>query len=110
MISSDIIRGYNDTIILSILSQGPSYAYDISKTIRESTEGRYVMKETTLYTACARLEKQGLIEIDTNPEGPESRRTYYRITASGQTKLKERIDEWVLTQDVIDRLVMKGRH
>ena len=33
-ISSDIIRGYNDTIILYLLLDKPSYGYEISKQIK----------------------------------------------------------------------------
>lgn len=62
MISSDGIRGYNDVIILSVLSEGDSYGYEISKRIREVTEELYVIKETTLYSAFNRLEKNGLIQ------------------------------------------------
>ncbi len=35
MISSDVIRGYNDTIILYLLRNAPSYGYEISKEIRQ---------------------------------------------------------------------------
>ena len=62
MISSDVIRGYNDTMILFLLLQEPSYGYEISRKIREISEGRYVIKETTLYSAFSRLEKNGYIE------------------------------------------------
>jgi len=34
VISSDVIRGYVDTIILSLLIEGDSYGYEISKNIR----------------------------------------------------------------------------
>ena len=34
-ISSDVIRGYNDTMILNILLKEPSYGYEISKQIKE---------------------------------------------------------------------------
>ena len=37
-ISSDIIRGYNDTIILSTLLSEDSYGYEISQTISEISE------------------------------------------------------------------------
>ncbi|MDD5867553.1 MAG: PadR family transcriptional regulator, partial [Lachnospiraceae bacterium] len=40
-ISSDVIRGYNDTIILSLLLDQPSYGYEISKMIREKTKDAY---------------------------------------------------------------------
>ncbi len=62
MISSDVIRGYNDTIILSLLLEQESYGYEISKKIKEISEEKYVIKETTLYSAFNRLMKNGYIE------------------------------------------------
>ena len=60
-ISSDVIRGYNDTMILYLLLDQPSYGYEISKQIRELSDGKYVIKETTLYSAFTRMEKNGYI-------------------------------------------------
>lgn len=62
MITSDGIRGYNDVIILSILKEGDSYGYAISKQIRARSNDLYVIKETTLYSAFTRLEKQAFID------------------------------------------------
>lgn len=62
-ISSDVIRGYNDTIILYLLLDRPSYGYEISKQIRLISEEKYVIKETTLYSAFTRLEKNRLYHI-----------------------------------------------
>ena len=53
MIGSDVIRGYCDTILLSLLAQGDSYGYELSRAIRERSGGAYVMKETTLYAKTA---------------------------------------------------------
>lgn len=47
-ISSDIIRGYNDTMILYLLLDKPSYGYEISKQIKALSNEKYIMKETTL--------------------------------------------------------------
>lgn len=44
-ISSDIIRGYNDTIILYLLLDKPSYGYEISKQIKAMTNEKYIVKE-----------------------------------------------------------------
>ena len=41
-ISSDVIRGYNDTMILYILLKEPSYGYEISRQIRVLTEEKYI--------------------------------------------------------------------
>ena len=34
MLSSDVMRGYNDSIILSLLAEGDSYGYEISRSIQ----------------------------------------------------------------------------
>jgi PadR family transcriptional regulator PadR len=48
VISSDVMRGFNSLILLSILMKEDSYGYQISNTIKEITDGKYIMKETTL--------------------------------------------------------------
>ena len=48
LISSDVIRGYNDTIILYLLQQNPSYGYEISKKIRMISEEKYIIKDVVL--------------------------------------------------------------
>jgi PadR family transcriptional regulator PadR len=100
-----VIRGYNDTIILSLLLEGDSYGYEISKNIRAVTDEQYVMKETTLYSAFSRLEKNGYIESYYGEETQGKRRTYFRITQSGMTYYKEKCEEWGLTKKVINKFV-----
>jgi len=105
MISSDVIRGYNDTMILFLLLEEPSYGYEISRRIREISEGRYVIKETTLYSAFSRLEKNGYIESFYSDETTGKKRTYYRITQDGLEYYREKCEEWYLTRSVIDLFV-----
>ena len=104
-ISSDVIRGYNDTMILSLLWDGPSYGYEISKRIREMTGEKYVIKETTLYSAFTRMEKNGYIQSFSQVAENGKRRTYYQITDMGRDYYLERCEEWKLTQEVIGRFV-----
>lgn len=63
MISSDVMRGFNSLILLSILMKEDSYGYQISNTIKVLTDGKYIMKETTLYSAFNRLEKVNLLNL-----------------------------------------------
>ena len=109
-ISSDVIRGYNDTMILSVLINGPSYGYQISKEIRRITEEKYVMKETTLYSAFTRMEKNGYIEsytADPGETGNGKKRTYYRITDKGKAYYKEKCSEWILTREVVGKFIVQ---
>ncbi len=105
-ISSDVIRGYNDTMILYILQKDPSYGYEISKQIRKISEEKYIIKETTLYSAFSRMEKKGYVESFHGEETNGKKRTYYRITENGKEYFKEKCAEWELTKEVIDRFVV----
>ena len=60
--SSDILRGYTDTIILAQLYRGDSYGYVISRNVQEISRGELQLKEATLYTTFRRLEAAGVIE------------------------------------------------
>ena len=100
-ISSDVIRGYNDTIILYLLLDKPSYGYEISKQIKLISEEKYVIKETTLYSAFTRLEKNGYItSFSSSDNASGKRRTYYQITNSGREYYRMKCEEWKLTLDV----------
>lgn len=104
-ISSDVIRGYNDTMILYLLMEQPSYGYEISKQIRNLSEEKYIIKETTLYSAFTRMEKNGYIESFSSDENGGKRRTYYRITDKGRQYYKEKCEEWQLTKEVVEHFV-----
>ena len=101
------MRGYNDTIILCLLIGGPSYGYEISKKIREMTAEKYVIKETTLYSAFTRLEKNGFIESYFGNETNGKRRTYYRLTEKGREYYREKCEEWQLTKEVVEHFILK---
>lgn len=107
-ISSDVIRGYNDTIILFLLLEGPSYGYEISRQIRQISEEKYVIKETTLYSAFTRMEKHGYVESYSDSNNQQGkRRTYYRITDAGREYYKNKCAEWDVTQEVIEKFILK---
>lgn len=105
-ISSDIIRGYNDTMILHLLWEAPSYGYEISKQIRMRTNEKYIIKETTLYSAFTRLEKNGYIESYEDSSSGK-KRTYYAITDLGREFYRDRCEEWELTKEVVELFIMK---
>lgn len=105
-ISSDVIRGYNDTMILYLLWEKPSYGYEISKQIKTLSDEKYVIKETTLYSAFTRMERNGYIESFSNADNAAGkRRTYYRITNAGRAYYREKCAEWRLTQEVVEKFI-----
>lgn len=105
MISSDAIRGYTDTMILYLLLDEPSYGYEISRKIRDLTNEQYVMKETTLYSAFNRLEKNGFITSFQGTESNGKQRTYYQLTDCGQEYYREKCLEWEHIKEIVPRFI-----
>jgi PadR family transcriptional regulator PadR len=104
-ISTDLIRGHTDTIILNILRQGDSYGYEIYKKIIKLSGNQYELKEATLYTAFRRLERDEYIVSYWGDETQGGRRKYYRITASGREFYEKNKNDWEFARGILDRLI-----
>lgn len=109
MISSDVLRGYNDTMVLYLLLNEPSYGYELARKIKETSGGHYIMKETTLYAVFQRLERNGYVTSFYGDETGGKRRTYYKITETGKRYYEEKCAEWLLTKKVIERFIEGGK-
>lgn len=107
-ISTDLIRGHTDTIILNVLRQGDSYGYSIYKTIIDLSGNLYELKEATLYTAFRRLEKEGFILSYWGDETQGGRRKYYRITTEGLMHYEQSKEGWLFAKEVLDKLIKGG--
>ncbi len=104
-ISTDLIRGNTNTIILNILRQGDSYGYEIYKKIIELSGNQYELKEATLYTAFRRLEQEGYILSYWGDETQGGRRKYYRITEEGKKHYNKYREDWDFAKEVLDKLI-----
>ena len=104
-ISSDVIRGYNDTIILYLLLDRPSYGYEISKQIKLISEEKYVIKETTLYSAFTRMEKNGYIEKKQDEKDSRKSRIYF--TEKGRSICEDGHKKFVMIQEKLQEYFTK---
>jgi PadR family transcriptional regulator, regulatory protein PadR len=94
MISSEIVRGHLDTIILKLIIEKDRYGYEISNEISTRTGNRFQIKEATLYAVFQRLEKKYLIESYLGDITHGRQRKYYRITMLGRAYYREKVQEW----------------
>ncbi len=104
-ITSDIIRGHTEPIILAHLLEGDSYGYQINKEIMEKTNNLYELKEATLYTAFRRLEQAQLIIPYWGDQEVGARRRYYSITEKGREAYREYKKDWENAKLIIDTLI-----
>lgn len=105
MISADAIRGYVDLMILSLLRQGSSYAYELAQRISSISGDDYSIKQTTLYSAVKRLESSGLVSSTPGLSPSGKARTYYLMTDDGLAYLNAKVAEWRETKAVVDRFI-----
>ncbi|MFT5194758.1 MAG: PadR family transcriptional regulator PadR [Cellvibrionaceae bacterium] len=93
-ISKDLIAASATPLILSILSHGDSYGYDIIRKVEKLSGGEMQWAEGMLYPILHRLEKKDLVEAYWGKADTGRRRKYYRLRKSGLEELGELRKNW----------------
>ena len=104
-LSSDLLRGHTDTIILKFLMEGDKYGYEIAKLVYEQSNHTYELKEATMYSSFKRLEHDGHITSYWGNETQGGRRKYYHITTSGQALYKTNKQGWDNAKEILATLI-----
>ena len=86
-------------LILSILSDGEMYVYEIAQTILEKSSGKY--KAPLLYTSISKLEEYGFVTESRKETVSNRMRVYYMITDSGEAYLARLKDLYKDLTDVV---------
>ena len=107
-ISSDLIRGHINTIILRSLYDGDKYGYDILNEIESKTGGLYAIKQPTLYSALKRLESLHYVASYYGEFSNGGRRKYFRLTDEGREFVNKSLSEWEYSRTIIDSLIADG--
>jgi DNA-binding PadR family transcriptional regulator len=68
------------------------YGYEISRQVKECTEGKIVISEGALYPALHKLEAAGVLTTETIMIGKRQRK-YYSITEEGKKTSASKIKE-----------------
>ncbi len=81
-------------LVLSLLSSGPKYGFQIVHTIQILSEERLHLPNSKLYPLLHLLEQDGLVEAFWKPSESGPDRKYYRLTESGVKSLDGIRAEW----------------
>lgn len=104
-ISSDLIRGHINTIILRSLYDGDKYGYEIIAEIERKSHGQYSLKQPSLYSALKRLEREGYVTSYWGGSVAGGRRKYFSLTDAGKEISERNQSEWEYSRTVIDSLI-----
>ncbi len=102
-------------VVLSLLKDGPTYGYAISKEVAARSDNRLRLTPATLYPVLREMESQGLIaatweEIKSERRDGQSdgrKRKWYTLTAKGRRKLDEGVKAHHAWRSLLD-LFMPG--
>jgi PadR family transcriptional regulator, regulatory protein PadR len=105
LLNKEMLKGIIDLLILSLLNEKDSYGYEISKAIKQRTEGAFALQEPTLYLSLKRLEKRGMVSSYWGEESRGGRRKYYSITEEGRKMLQGQIRDWKQLVEIVARFL-----
>ncbi len=109
-IGKDLVAASATPIVLSILTEGESYGYAISKRVSEMTEGQLDWTDGMLYPLLHRLDRLGLVESFWKQPDGGRRRKYYRITDDGREALADIRAQWTVVTTALERVWRHGTH
>lgn len=109
MQTNELIKGTLTTIILTLLKENKRmYGYDITREVRDRTDGKILLKEGSLYPALHRLLADGLVKTEEEMIGKRIR-IYYSLTAAGKKQAGAQVSELLLFLETIQALILNER-
>ena len=104
MVSKELVAASSKPIVLSILSKGESYGYEIIQKVRLLSCERLQWTDGMLYPVLHRLERAGLIKARWDKAESGRDRKYYHLTPKGQAELARELEHWSTVSSTIDGL------
>jgi DNA-binding PadR family transcriptional regulator len=91
--NTQLFKGSLATIILKLLNeQEKMYGYEITKKVKDLTNGTFTLTEGALYPSLHKLEADGFLTVSVEHIENRSRK-YYRLTKSGKKEMKTKIED-----------------
>ncbi len=92
-VSTNFKRGSTEMLLLSLLSQGDRYPYELSKELKTYSGGLFDIQGPSLYTVLYRLEQKGYLSTYEVKVGRRIR-VYYHLLPAGAEVLQAILREY----------------
>ena len=93
-LSKKMLDGNMETLLLSVLSRGPSYGYQMVQDMNGLVPGVLQTGEGTIYPVLHRLEERELIRSAWRTGESGRQRRYYQLTPRGRRALSDNRLQW----------------
>jgi PadR family transcriptional regulator, regulatory protein PadR len=93
-LSSDMLKGTLDMMILRTLSTGDAHGHTIAKVIERTSEEVLEVEQGSLYPALHRLENRGWLSSYWGASENNRKAKFYRLTPAGRRRLTLESSRW----------------
>ena len=104
MASKGLMAATTKPLILTILSEGKNYGYNIIQQVKKISNGQLQWSDGMLYPVLHRLEKDGFITSEWIITSSDRRRKYYSITETGKEELHSEREDWISLHSILKNL------
>lgn len=103
--STDLLQGTLDLLILKTLSLTPTHGWGIAQRIRMTSDDVFAVNQGSLYPALARLEHKGWVE-GTEGQAENGRKVkVYQLTKKGLQQLAAEQANWDRVAGAMSRIL-----
>ena len=95
IIERDLTAAPAAPVVLTILSEGESYGYEILKRVRGLSGAEFDWTDAMVYPLFHRLSRLGYLTTEWRVLAEGRRRNYYTITDRGRAALARRQRQWL---------------
>ena len=103
--STDVIQGTLDMLILKALSLQPMHGYGIGRRIEQISRGVFKVNPGSLLTALQRLERAGWLDAEWRQTENGRRARFYALTRAGRRQLELETADWSRRVAAVSRLL-----
>jgi len=104
MISKDLVAASARPLILSLLAEGESYGYELTRKVRELSQGSLEWSDGMLYPVLHRLEREELVVSERKQSDTGRERNYYRLSSDGRRSLRAERQQWLTVHNTLCKL------
>ena len=104
MLSKELVAASTVPLVLSVLTTGESYGYELIQRVRALSGGEIEWTEGMLYPVLHWMQKEGLIEAEWRAADTGRQRKYYRLREAGRKALTEEQQQWMTVHTTLTQL------
>lgn len=92
-------RGVTELVLMALLTERDMYGYEMAQALKQRSDGKFTLLETSMYPTLYRLQDRGYITSYEKAAGVRRKRAYYHLEPSGQAYFETCLREYLTAQE-----------